>query len=60
MERAAHAGADLLAGLVTLWGTHAGAVHEELHPTGRIHVREICGGLSPVGTTPSPCTAQGE
>ncbi|GAB0206670.1 hypothetical protein GRJ2_003132600 [Grus japonensis] len=26
MERGAHVGAGLLAGLVTLWGTHAGAV----------------------------------
>ncbi|GAB0183028.1 AN1-type zinc finger protein 5-like [Grus japonensis] len=26
VERGAHAGADLLAGLVTPWGTHAGAV----------------------------------
>jgi len=54
MERGAHAGVGLLAGLVTPWGptleqpvpeglhpmggTHAGAVHEELQPVGRIHV----------------------
>ena len=30
MERGAHAEARLLAGLVTPWGTHAGAVREEL------------------------------
>jgi len=54
MERGAHAGAGLLAELVTLWGpmleqpvpeglhpvgrTHAGAVREELKPVGRSHV----------------------
>jgi len=64
MERGTHAGAGLLAGLVTLWGhtleqpapeglhpmgrTHTGAVREELHPVGRTHVGEICGELCPV------------
>ena len=52
METGAHAEADLLVGLVTPWGTHAGAVREELQPTGRTHVEEICGGLSPMGGTP--------
>jgi len=56
VERAAHAGAGLLAGLVTSWGptleqpvpegldlvgrTHAEAVSEELQPVGRTHVGE--------------------
>ena len=43
VERRAHAGAGLLAGLVTLWGTHAGAVSEELQPVGRTHIREVHG-----------------
>jgi len=59
VEREAHAVADLLAGLVTLWGpmleqpvpeglhpmgrTHAGAVCEELQPMGRTHIGEFCG-----------------
>ena len=30
----------------------AGAVGEELRPTGRTHIGEVCGGLSPVGGTP--------
>jgi len=67
MERAAHAGAGLLAGLVTPWGptleqpvpegldpvgrTHAGAVCEELHAGGRTHIGEVCGELSPVRGT---------
>jgi len=34
VQRGAHAGAGLVAGLVTPWGTHAGAVHEELQPMG--------------------------
>jgi len=64
MQRGAHAGAGLLAGLVTPWGptleqpipeglhpvegTHIGTVHEELQPVGRTHV---CGELSPVRGT---------
>jgi len=36
-EREAHTGAGLLAGLVTPWGTHAGAVHGGLSPMGRTH-----------------------
>jgi len=64
VERGAHAGADLLAGLVTLWGptldqpvpegmhpmgrTHAGVVREELQPVGRTHVGEVHLELSPV------------
>ncbi|GAB0187278.1 hypothetical protein GRJ2_001193100 [Grus japonensis] len=72
MERGAHTGAGLLAGLVTLWGptleqsvpeglhlmeeTHAGAVHEELQPVGRTHI-EVHGGLSPMGGT--PCWSRG-
>jgi len=36
-EREAHTGAGLLAGL-TPWGTHGGAVHEELQLLGRTHV----------------------
>jgi len=67
MERGAHTGAGLLAGLVTPWGptleqpvpeglhpvgrTHAGAVCEGLHPMGRTHAGEVCGGLSPVRGT---------
>jgi len=67
VEREAHAGAGLLAGLVTLWGpsleqpvpeglhsvgrTHAGAVHEELQPMGRTHIGDVCGELSPVRGT---------
>jgi len=67
MERGAHAGAGLLAELVTPWGptleqpvpeglhpmgrTHAGAVCEELQPVGRTHVGEVCGELSPVRGT---------
>jgi len=66
-ERGAHAGAGLLAGLVTLWGTHAGAVvpegllpvrrthsgavSEELQLVGSTHVREVHRGLSPMGGT---------
>ena len=57
LERGAHAGAGLLAGLVTLWGTHAGAVHEELQPVGRTHIGEVREGLSPVGGT--PCWSRG-
>jgi len=34
-ERGAHAGAGLLAGLVSPWGTRTGAVHKEPHPMGR-------------------------
>ena len=52
VERGAHTGAGLLAGLVTPWGTHARAVHEELHPAGRTHAGAVRGGLSPVGGTP--------
>jgi len=67
MERGAHAGAGLLAGLVTPWGptleqsaseglhpvgrTHAGAVRGELHPMGRTHAGEVCGELPPVRGT---------
>ena len=51
VERGAHAGAGLLAGLVTPWGTQAGAVCEELQPVGRTHVGEVRGELSPVGGT---------
>jgi len=67
VERGAHAGAGLLAGLVTPWGpmleqpvseelhsmgrTHGGAVREELHPMGRTHFGEVCAELSPVRGT---------
>jgi len=67
VERETHAGAGLLAGLVTPWGptleqpvseglhlidgTHAGAVCEELQYMGRTHVGEISGELSPVRGT---------
>ena len=51
MERRAHTGAGLLAGLVTPGGTHAGAVREELQYMGRTLIGEINGGLSPVGRT---------
>jgi len=67
VERGAHAGAGLLAGLVTPWGptlkqpvpeglhpvegTHTGAVREELQPVGRTHFGEVCGELSPVRGT---------
>jgi len=52
MERGAHAGPGLLAGLVTLRGTHTGAVCEELQPMGRTNFGEVHGGLFPVGGTP--------
>ncbi|GAB0179878.1 hypothetical protein GRJ2_000453100 [Grus japonensis] len=52
VKRGAHAGAGFLAGLVTPWGTHARAVHEELQPMGRTHVGEVHGGLTPVVGTP--------
>jgi len=71
MERGAHDGADLLAGLVTLWGTHAGAVcpegvhpmgrtpagevHEGLQTMGRTHVGGGCGELPPMGGIPLWC-----
>jgi len=58
MKRGAYAGAGLLAGLVTPWGTHAGAVCEELQLAGRIHIGKVHGGLSPVGGT--PCWKQGK
>jgi len=67
MERAAHTGVGLLAGLVTLWGptleqpvpeglhpvegTHAGAYHAELHPAGGTHAGAVCEELQPVGRT---------
>jgi len=67
VEREAHTGPGLLAGLVTPWGptleqpvpegqhpvggTHAGAVLEELQPIGRTHVGVVCGELSPVRGT---------
>jgi len=57
MERGAHIGTDLLAGLVTPWGTHAGAVSEELQPMGRTHIGEFHGRLSPVDAT--PCWSRG-
>ncbi|KAJ7401339.1 hypothetical protein BTVI_97035 [Pitangus sulphuratus] len=52
MERGIHTGVDLLAGFVTVQGTHTGAVHEELQPMGRIDVGDVCGGLAPVEGTP--------
>ncbi|RMC15877.1 hypothetical protein DUI87_08082 [Hirundo rustica rustica] len=66
MERGAHTGAGLLAGLVTLWGnqqsipeglhpaeeTCSGAVRGELQAVGRFHVGEIPGGLSCMGGDP--------
>jgi len=50
MERGAHAGAGLLAGLVTPWAgpTLEQPVPEGLNPVGRTHIGEVCGGLSPV------------
>ena len=67
VERGAHAGAGLLAGLVTPWvptmeqpvpeglqpvgRIHAGAVCEELQPVGRTHIEKVCGELSPVRGT---------
>jgi len=33
-------------------GTHAGAVHQELQPTGKTYVGEVHGELYPVGATP--------
>ena len=41
MERGAQAGAGLLAGLVTPWGTHAGAVREELQPVEGLTLEKI-------------------
>jgi len=48
--------------------THAGAVREELQPTGRAHIAEVCGELSPVrgtscwskGRVPAPLTGRRE
>jgi len=37
IERGAHAGAGLLTGLVTLWGTHSKPVPEGLHPVEGTH-----------------------
>jgi len=61
MDREAHAGAGLLAGLVTSRGvpeglhpvkrTHTGAIHKELQPVGKTHFGAVCGELSPVGGT---------
>jgi len=62
VERGPHAGAGLLAGLVTLkqpvpeglhpvGRTHAWAVCEELQPVGRTHVGEVCGELTPMRAT---------
>lgn len=34
-------------GLQPMEGSHAGALHEELQPTGRAHVGRICRGPSP-------------
>jgi len=67
VERGAHDGAGLLAGLVTLWGhtlqqpvpeglhlvegTHTGAVREELQHVERTHIGEVCGELSPMRGT---------
>ena len=54
MERGAHTRAGLLAGFVTLWGTHAGAACEELQPLGRTHAGEIPSFLPPLLSFPSP------
>jgi len=52
VERGAHAGAGLLAGLVTPWGrTLEQPVPEGLHPVGRTHARAACEELQPVGRT---------
>lgn len=51
MEKGAHTGARLLAGLVNPWETHAGAVHEELQPVGRTNVGEVYGELFLLGGT---------
>jgi len=51
VKRGAHAGAGLLAGLVIPWGTHAGAIHEDLHPVGGIHNGAVREGLQPLGRT---------
>jgi len=51
MGRGAHTGAGLLAGLVTLWGTHPGAVCERLFSMGRTHIGEVCGEPCDVGGT---------
>jgi len=50
VERGAHAGAGLLAGLVTLWGpTLEQPVPEGLHPVGGTHAGAVCEELQPVG-----------
>lgn len=53
MMRGDHIAADLLAELMTLRGTHAGAVNEKLQLLGRIHITETCKGLSLVEDIPS-------
>ncbi|GAB0190583.1 hypothetical protein GRJ2_001523600 [Grus japonensis] len=57
VERGTYSRAGLLAGVVTPWGTHVGAVREELQPMGRTHIGEVHGGLSPVRGT--PCWSRG-
>jgi len=68
VERGAHAGAGLLAGLICRRGptleqsvpeglhpmarNHAGAVCEELQSMGSTHVGAVCGGLSSMDGTP--------
>jgi len=52
--RGAHTGADMLAGLVTLWGpTLEQSVPEGLQLVGRTHIGELCGELSPMRGTSS-------
>lgn len=43
MERGAHAGVGLLAGLESLWGTCTGAVNEVLWLVGMTHTEEVHG-----------------
>ncbi|KAJ7415763.1 hypothetical protein WISP_76221 [Willisornis vidua] len=67
MGRGAHAGAGLLAGLVTplgthlslkdlhpVEGTHIGSVYDELNPVGKIHVEEVCRELFSCERDPTP------
>lgn len=49
VHRGAHHGAGFLAGLVTLWGTHAEAVHKQMQPIGIADVGEAHEGWPPMG-----------
>lgn len=52
VERGTYSGESLLAELVTPWGTHTGAVHEDLQLMGRTHIGEVHGGLCSTGRAP--------